>query len=292
MKSFIDCIPCFVRQSLDACRMITSDEEIIRALMPKLLAELSSTDLTMPPPAVVSRVHRIIRKELNNSDPYRKLKKQSTRKALELSKSAEDMIAKSNSPFDCAVRFAIAGNILDFGAKTDWNEDRVMNSFKSAMKKPLTDNQVTGLYSKIEMAKTVLVLGDNAGEALFDRLLIEKFPGDAKVYYAVKGSPVINDVTEEDALDVNLDKVACIISNGADIPGTMLSECSDEFKQLFKEADVVVSKGQGNFETLNENGREIFFILQIKCASLAHRNGYTEGDWVVTSTTSLKELNE
>ncbi|MDA3898953.1 MAG: ARMT1-like domain-containing protein [Spirochaetes bacterium] len=116
------------------------------------------------------------------------------------------------------------------------------------------------------------------GETLFDRILIEQFPGNAKVYYAVKGSPVINDATKEDALDVSIDKVAKIVSNGTDIPGTIIEDCSPNFQKLFKDADVIVSKSQGNFETLNENEREIFFILQIKCAALACRNGFHKED--------------
>jgi len=104
------------------------------------------------------------------------------------------------------------------------------------------------------------------------------------VHYAVKGTPVINDVTEEDARDAGIHRVATIISNGTDIPGTNLIDTSGEFQALFRTADVVISKGQGNFETLNEEQREIFFILQIKCESLARRTGFESGDWIVSAT--------
>jgi len=203
---------------------------------------------------------------------------------LSLVPEAERLIDASDNPFSAAVRFAIAGNILDFGAKTEWSESRVRESFAKALEVSLAADHTDELHSRLKTAKTVLVLGDNAGEAVFDRLLIERFPGSAKVYYAVKGSPVINDITEEDAKDSGITGVAEIINNGTDIPGTHLPSTSQEFRKCFFSADVVISKGQGNFETLLDEDRDIFHILQIKCESLAKRNNLSLGDWVVTKS--------
>ncbi len=284
MKTCLDCIPCFVRQTLDSCRMITSDEVKIRRMLEQILAFLSGADFDRPPPVIVAAIHRIIRRELGNPDPYRSLKKKSTKKALELSEKAEKMIDVHEDPFAAAVRFAIAGNILDFGAKASWDESRVLESFRVALAKPIKNDLTQLLGERLAKAKNVLVLGDNAGEAVFDRILISRFPGKPVVHYAVKGTPVINDVTEEDARDAGIHRVATIISNGTDIPGTNLIDTSGEFQALFRTADVVISKGQGNFETLNEEQREIFFILQIKCESLARRTGFESGDWIVSAT--------
>ncbi|HHU35730.1 MAG TPA: DUF89 family protein [Treponema sp.] len=284
MKSYLDCVPCFVRQALDACRMITKDEKKIHELLRKVLVTIANANLDQPPPVIVSAMHRVIRQELDSPDPYLALKKKSTEKALLLAPEAEKTISKAENPFEAAIRFAIAGNILDFGAKTEWSETLVRDSFEKAMKVPIVDNQASELYSRISLAKTVLVLGDNAGEAVFDRLFINRFPGNARVLYAVKGSPVINDVTLADAKDAGLDTVAEIISNGTDIPGTHLPATSDEFRKIFYEADVIISKGQGNYETLLNCDRRVFCILQIKCESLAKRYGFSLGDWVVTIT--------
>lgn len=284
MKSYLDCIPCFVRQGLDACRMITTDEQEIRRLLPRILVTIAGADLDQPPPVLVRAMHRVIREELRSPDPYRTLKKKSTEKALSLVPEAERLIDVSDNPFAAAVRFAIAGNILDFGAKTEWSETRVRDSFAKALEVSLADDHTDELHTRLKSAKTVLVLGDNAGEAVFDRLLMERFPGSAQVYYAVKGSPVINDVTREDAEDAGIAAVAQIVDNGTDIPGTHLPATSKQFRELFFSADVVISKGQGNFETLLDEDRDIFCILQIKCDSLAKRNNRFLGDWVVTKT--------
>lgn len=282
MKSYLDCLPCFVRQALDSCRKVSSDEVKIGGILEKTLAYLSSADLGQPPPVIGAAVHRILRQELGNADPYREIKKRSTEKGLELAEEACRMIDSSHDPFASAVRFAIAGNILDFGAKTAWDENIITDSFRMALNKNIANDKTSVLRDKLEKASTVLVLGDNAGEAVFDNILIRRFPGKAAVYYAVKGSPVINDVTEEDARDAGIHETSRIVSNGTDIPGTSIPDTTEEFKALFRTADVVISKGQGNFETLLDESREIFFLLQIKCRSLARRNSFTVGDWIVT----------
>ena len=289
MRTCLDCIPCYIRQSLDACRMISSDQQLLGRVLKLVLQAVSEFDLDLSPPEIGQVVHRIIREQMNDPDPYLKLKDQSTRRALEISGQIKQRITESENPFEMAVRFAIAGNIMDFGMKTVWDEAHIMASFEKALQQPLDIDQVGDLYKSIAKAETVLVLGDNAGEAVFDRLLIEAFPGDAKVIYAVKGSPVINDVTEHDAIAAGLKKVATILPNGADIQGTALKQCSERFITCFNNADVVIAKGQGNFETLNTNPRKIYFLLQVKCAVIAEHYNYGLGDWLVTTWGPEKE---
>lgn len=260
--------------------------------MQRVLALLAEARLDLPPPVTVAEFHRIIRSELKNPDPYAALKKRSTEKALSLEGAAKRLIAQSEDPFATAVRFAIAGNILDFGAKTAWDEKRVEESFQAVGAKEIANDRTDELKREITRANTVLILADNAGEAVFDRVLIEHFPGNPSVFYAVKGSPVINDVTEQDALDAGADRVSEIISNGADIPGTWLPACSADFLKIYTSADVVISKGQANFECLAgrldpEFERDVYFLLQIKCESLARRNGFSLGDWIVTQRNGL-----
>lgn len=282
MKSSLDCIPCFVRQALDACRLVSGDDETIRPLLLRILAFLSEEDLTRPPPVTVSKMHRMIRDALGDADPYRELKHLSTERALHLAPEAERLIDADPFPFGAAVRFAIAGNILDFGADVAWDEEKVAGSFRKALHHPVDEKAILRLYDEIAGARTVLVLGDNAGEAVFDRLLIKRFPGTPRILYAVKGSPVINDVTETEAREAGLDRVAEIITNGTDIPGTHLPDTSPEFRRLFDEADLVISKGQGNFETLIDDPKPVWFLLQIKCASLAARYHFKHGDWIAS----------
>ncbi len=157
-----------------------------------------------------------------------------------------------------------------------------------AESQPLDEEAVDALQRAVDAAQTILVLGDNAGEAVFDRLLIEQMPGK-QVTYAVKAEPVINDATEADAVNAGLNDVAEIIDNGTDAPGTVLEQCSPEFVQRFERADVVIAKGQANFETLNEVEREVFFLTQIKCRVIADHYGMQVGDWLVTTPARLAQ---
>lgn len=290
MRTCLECIPCLIRQALDAARMVSSDEKSIEKVMKQVLKASSEFDLNLTPPEMGQIVHRIIRNELGNSDPYFAIKEQSTMRALKLSSKVEELINNSIAPFETAVRFAIAGNIMDFGAKSKWDEDHIMNSFDKALTMPVDITAVDQLYQKIAVAEKVLVLGDNAGEVVFDKLLITQFPGNAEVIYAVKDSAVINDVTRYEAERSGIAEFAKIISNGLDMPGTAIKRCSKEFIKEFNEADVVISKGQGNFETLNADNREIFFLLQIKCQVIADSYDYSLGDWLVCTADSMKEM--
>jgi uncharacterized protein with ATP-grasp and redox domains len=268
--------------------MLCKDEERVASVLTRVLAEASRFDVSRTPPELGQIIHRTIREELSEPDPYRALKRRSTERALSIAGDIAGRISASPSPFEAALRYAIAGNIMDFGMRSTWDEDHIAHAFSRAESAVIDITGVKKLYHELSIAKTVLVLGDNAGEAVFDRVMIEQFPGSAKVYYAVKGGPVINDVILEDALESGLDSVAEIISNGADAQGTLLDQCTPEFNELFERADVVIAKGQGNFETLNNAPRDIWFLLQVKCAVIAHHYNYHVGDWLITTLSSFR----
>ncbi|MBF0103422.1 MAG: DUF89 family protein [Desulfobacterales bacterium] len=283
MRTSLDCLSCIVRQAIASSRLVTKDEITILEIMKMVFQKLSIINLLLTPPEIVQEVHAIIRKELNDIDPFLSLKQMSIQRALKLAEAAKISIKTSKNPFASAIAFAIAGNIIDFGMKSEWNEEIISESFSKALDYAncIDHETVNRIYHEIDHAKTVLILGDNAGESVFDRLLIENFPQNSTIFYAVKSSPVINDVTLNEAIDSGLDKVATIISNGADIPGTVLSKCSADFIQVFNTADVVISKGQGNFETLNEEKRKIWFLFQVKCSVIAKHYNYRLGDWMI-----------
>jgi uncharacterized protein with ATP-grasp and redox domains len=283
MRTSLDCLPCIVRQAVDASRMVTDDEAALLKIMKLVFEKLAHADLSATPPEIVREVHAVIRRELHDADPFLPIKKKSTQRALDIAASAKLAIERAGNPFAAALAFSIAGNILDFGMRSDWNEAIISESFSKALERSIKfdDAVLARLHDEIATANMVLVLGDNAGEAVFDRLLIEHFPQRKNVFYAVKSSPVINDATREDAVAAGIDEVAAIVSNGADIPGTILGECSAEFLRIFHAADVVISKGQGNFETLNEDERKIWFLFQVKCPVIANHYEYSVGDWMV-----------
>jgi hypothetical protein len=226
-------------------------------------------------------IHRIIREETRCEDPYREIKRLSTEEALKVVEPARARILSSDRPFQTAARFAIAGNILDFALISLWDKERFLTTLDRVESQPIASSALELLEEKVDSSQTILLLGDNAGETVFDRLFIEQFPQEKEIYYAVKGSPIINDAVLRDARHAGLDSVATLVSNGTDAPGTLLDQCSREFLQLFENADLVIAKGQANFESLNDCFRPIIFMTQIKCPVIAERYQYETGQWVI-----------
>lgn len=280
MKTYNECIPCFVRQAHEALQQVVDDEELIHRTLQRVLHEAAEFPLTSTPPAMAQTIHRIIREETGNPDPYAEIKTKSTRLALELAEQARSVIARSIDPFKMAVRFSIAGNIMDFALASSWNQLDLGNFIERTRLQALEDESAEHLRKAVHLARSILFLGDNAGETVFDRLLIEQMSG-AAVYYAVKGSPIINDATLEDAKAAGLDRVAELIENGSAAPGTILEDCTDSFRELFEQADLVIAKGQANYETLSQTKRSLFFLTLVKCPVIGRDIGKPVGSWVV-----------
>ena len=288
MKTFFDCIPCFVRQSLDSVRMMTPDEAVHERLLREVLRVLGEMDMRQSPPAMAQRIHRVIRKLTGQSDPYRAIKDRFNRLALDIYPRLKARVEGSANPMETAIRLAIAGNVIDLGVKSHLPEEEVHEAIEHALAASF-DGDVQAFAEAASRANKILYLADNAGEIVLDRLLIERLP-PGKVTVAVKGSPVINDATMEDAEAAGLTELVEVIDNGSDAPGTILEDCSPEFRERFDRADVVIAKGQGNYETLSEADKDIFFVLKVKCPVIAEdlgcqvgslvlrRSGYTEAD--------------
>jgi len=280
MKTYFDCIPCAIRQVLDSVRMITDDETVHEQIVREVLMLWQDMDMRQSPPAIAQRVHRIVRRITGVTDPYLEIKERYNRLALEMVRELEQKVAASADPIETAIRLAIAGNIIDFGVNSTVNEDMVAETISRSLTDPLDLEAVADFKEAIDQAQDILYLADNAGEIVFDRLLIEQMPRE-KVTLAVRGAPILNDVLRADAEMVGLTELVEVIDNGADVPGTILELCSDAFRQRFEQADLIISKGQGNFETLNDSDRDIFFLLRPKCAVLARHLNCELGRQVV-----------
>lgn len=180
-------------------------------------------------------------------------------------------------------RLAILANSLDFGSNFDHGGIEAIIDEATACSLPLAVNNYDEFRSRLESSRSLLYLGDNAGEIAFDRLLIEEINrlNELETYFVVRGRPVINDVTVEDALAVGMDRVAMVVSNGSDAPATILSQCSTELQQLFRSADIIIAKGQGNYESLEGESESIFFLLRAKCPLIAKLLGVSVGDCVL-----------
>jgi uncharacterized protein with ATP-grasp and redox domains len=173
-------------------------------------------------------------------------------------------IAASARPFETAVRLAIAGNIIDFGILSV-DEKRVEDTIAASLTDQIDSAAVDILEDEVRKARRILYLCDNAGEIVFDRLLIERLPRE-KVTAVVKGGPIINDALMDDAREVGLCDLVEVIDNGTAAPGTLVGLCSHDFQRRFEEADLVISKGQGNFETLDGTPKNIFYLFTVKCS--------------------------
>lgn len=267
MRTYLDCIPCFLQQTLGAVRRLTDDERVHAELMREVLAAATELDHRQPPPVMGQQIHRRIRALTGERDPYREPKQRFTQFALKQLSRLRTRVAESADPLETAVRLAIAGNIIDLGVNNGLLESHVSEAVTRALGAPLSGD-IAGLADAVHAADHILFLADNAGEMVFDRLLLEQLPL-ARVTVAVRGAPVINDATLEDAREAGLSGAVELIDNGSDAPGTVLPDCSPAFRRRFEQADLVIAKGQGNFETLSHVDKDIFFALLVKCPVIA-----------------------
>lgn len=286
MKTHIDCIPCLVKQTLNAIRLAGADETLQERTLRDILTKISCMDMSSAPPEMGAEIHRLVRKQTGRKDPYADLKDHYNRFAMDAYPRFKRLITASQKPLETAVRLAIAGNIIDFGANLEIDQAVVDLTIEASLTAvPFGD--INAFSRALTDAEKILYLADNTGEIVFDRLLIEEI-GPARVTMAVRGGPVINDATLDDARFCGLTDMIDVIDNGADIPGTVLDACSDSFIRHFQEADLIVAKGQGNYETLSETtgDRNIYFLFKTKCPVAARDVGCEVGRMVIKKINS------
>ena len=284
MHTYLDCYPCFLRQALTAARLVNASESQQQTVLNRTLALLQSLPPGKTPPEIGYAVHRIVREEVvNNLDPYQQAKDQSTHEARALYTRLKTLVTSSDDPFEMAVRLSIAGNIIDFGAYDHMPD--LWATVERVIAAPFAPpDHLLRLRAALGNAPWLLYLADNAGETVFDRVLIEALA--LPVVYAVKGSPVLNDATRKDAIAAGVDTCAKIVSNGAAAPGTILDLCSEEFRQIYANAPLIIAKGQANYETLSTAGPRVFCLLQVKCPVIGRDLGTPVGGIVVRQSTN------
>jgi uncharacterized protein with ATP-grasp and redox domains len=274
MRTHPECFPCFLRQTVIALNQHPAardrHEEIIKAVLPVI----ADADTRKPPAYITTLIHRLIRLRLGG-DPFKNIKFTYNKLAMDLSPGLRETIGKSEDPLWTAARLAIAGNVIDFGIYTSID---ISSSIGRALQQSIAVDDYASFREALPGAKEILYLLDNCGEIAFDRLLIEELVSRGKkVTAVVKGSPVLNDVTRDDAVQVGLDRVCRVIDNGSDAIGTIIEWTSAEFREAFGASDIVISKGQGNFETLAETEKRTFFLFQSKCDLVSKELGLPPG---------------
>ncbi|MBF0328565.1 MAG: DUF89 family protein [Nitrospirae bacterium] len=280
MNVHLDCFPCFLKQTLIAARLGTDDLIMQERLVKGVLDEIGATDMNRPPAYSTTFLHRKIR-DILGKDPFKDNKSEYNQKALKLYPALKKMVHDSKDPLWTAARLAIAGNIIDFGI---YSSIDIEGTVKRALETPLAVDNYAELRKTLNEADEVLYLLDNAGEIVFDRILIEQLKDNGiKTKAVAKGMPVLNDATLYDAKEVGLTDVCEVIDNGSDCIGTILDMTPETFRDEFENARLVISKGQGNFETLYSPGKsasknkQIFFLLQSKCEVVSRELGYEKG---------------
>ena len=261
MKTSLECIPCFIKQSLEAARMATDDKRIHIEVLKAVMNHLISISFSNSPPELSKDVHSIIRNITKSEDPYKKVKDKSNKSAKNQYSQLKKLLKETDDPLLMAIKIAIVGNVIDFGTSNRYNVEDMLNNL---VKKDFDNLSYHLFKNSLYNAKTILYLADNTGEVFFDKLLINELLKQVEeVTYVVRANPIINDATMQDAKFAGIDKIATVIEADPgqkhSAPGVVLNYTSKKFKNLFESSDMVISKGQGNYEGLSNVNRDVFF---------------------------------
>ncbi|MFW6381177.1 MAG: damage-control phosphatase ARMT1 family protein [Bacillota bacterium] len=278
MKIKNECLPCIYRQTLEACQMITGDKQQIREILKEVALMISEVGEETAP-RVTERIQQLIKDKVGVDDPYLDFKEDNLRQSLVLYDKIKQSIEAHEQPLTGALIMAATGNAIDAGVTLDIDVDKIVDK---ALEQGFARDNLPDFQKLLKPNSRVMIIGDNTGEAVFDKLLIEELHNyNVEVTYAVRECPILNDVTLREAREIGLDQVSRVISSGSRAPGMVLAEATEEFMEYFKSADIVISKGQGNLEGLSgEVERPIFFLLKAKCGVIADLLGVNEGELV------------
>lgn len=293
MKTYIECLPCLLNQALRAARAVTDDEIVQRQVINAVARMIPELSLDLKPPEVAQQAYRIISRITGVDDPFHESKVEANRAVLAIYPRLQGLVRDSADRLFTACKLAITGNSIDLGPKFEYGS--IENIIDAAMRPfPLPVNDYDQLFNSLVDCHRILYLGDNAGEIVLDRLFIEEINRIRKldICFVVRDSPVINDATKDDALAIGMDRIARIVSSGSDAPATILSQCSADLRQLYRSADIIISKGQGNYESLENETGNIFFLLRAKCPLVAKSLGVNVGDCVIKNNRSNLNTKE
>lgn len=276
MQLFLDCLPCLLRQVLEAARIASADDATQARIMDEAMATLTQHHTFATAPALARAMHEIVQRQSSLTDPYQEIKARDMQAALRLEPFLMGFVDAGPDRLARSLKVAATGNVMDSALYSNLD---IESCVTAELDKPFTRFDLDAFEADLLGAKTVLIIGDNAGEAVFDKVLARELAKTHEVIFAVRGRPIINDVTADDARFVGIDAHARIVSTGCAAPGAILDACSDDFQMLFARADLVMSKGQGNFEALSDATRALYFLLKAKCPKVAHELDVEVGDY-------------
>ncbi len=271
MQFDAECIACLVRRQY-ALAERQPDRAAQTAFMRDVARTIADAPDNVAAPWLVPGFADAARRHFGITDAYETIKRESNERVLALLPRVREIVSRADDPLAMALKFSRTGNYLDFAVLP---HDRIARELDSAIEKtpaePLDAAEYAALRADLSAARSLLILGDNAGEIAFDVVLVEQlqkaYP-DLHVQYVVRGGNAQNDATRADAHAVGMDELAPILDNGSCIPGTELAYCGEALLREFSRADVVLSKGQGNFECLLGCGQNVYYLFLCKCPRL------------------------
>ena len=272
-----DCVPCILKMAISGIWKLTDDEELAKELIIRILQipALRGLDWEITSPEVVAGVMDRIMEAFHTTDPFRALKEEQNAKGLELYPKLKKLVQASADPLFTAVNLAIQGNSIDVMI-SDHSPD-VETTLEEKLRHPIAEKPFLIFREKLKKTSRLVYLGDNAGEIFFDKVLIETIMAmyNPQIVFVVRGVPALNDVTIQEAKRVGMDQLVMVMANGIKdaVPGTILSRCSSEFRDMFQESDLIISKGGGNFDSLEEekdHSKDITYMLDSKCLPICH----------------------
>lgn len=277
MNISIECVPCIINNFVQLLNNSVMHEELKEPVLRRFLKYISEENYQQSPPALGRKIHQMIRQELNDPDPYKKIKKKYNRMLLDLYPKFKKMVQESDDAFVTALRLAVAGNVIDFGSQ---HQFEIMETIDRVQRADFFIDDSSKLRKDLKKAKILMYIGDNCGEIVLDKLFLETISVPVK-YFVVRGGPVINDITMDDAIFTEINKDAKVITTGDNAPGAVWETTSEEFKYFFNAADVIISKGQGNLEGLIDVPGNTYFLFVSKCDLIARRIGANKGDFII-----------
>ncbi len=285
MKVSLDCMECNIKQLIKISNFVNASEAQQITASKKLFKMLSEVDFDKSNPEIMGESWKIIVDIYGNDNPYKEIKSFYNNLLLEVYDDIRSIIKESDNPFLTALKIAVIGNIIDFGARHTFSKEEVIKRIKNHQEMSFKKDDSKKFEQSILNAKTILYIGDNCGEIVLDKLFIETLcflNKEVKVYFGVRGGAILNDVTVEDFNEVKMGEVATCVSSENAVPGTILKDSSKVFNDLFYNADVVIAKGQGNFESLSEVKRNgLYLLLMSKCNYVSSIIGVDTLDFVL-----------
>jgi damage-control phosphatase, subfamily I len=283
MKATLDCLSCIMNQALRAARIATSDEAVQRRILEDVARQMPDMDLQLSPAQVSLAAYQATSRHSGKLDPYWALKRKQNALALGMEPNLRQILAASDQPLVTALHLAAAGNVIDLGTLPEEQID-IHGAVAQVLDERFSIDHTSDFLEALAACDDLLYLLDNAGEIVFDKLLIEQLAKHTRVTAVVKGAPILNDVVLEDAHEVGLTEVCDIIDNGGPFIGCPLELVPDTFLARMRQADIILGKGQGNYETVDDFDGNVFLILRAKCEVVARHMGVNYGQVGLIST--------